>query len=48
VLFYLYLAGASVPLIGTSFVHTSEISVIRSIVNFVFFLLNFYFGFISK
>jgi hypothetical protein len=48
VLFYLYLVGVSVPLIGTGFVHTPEISGLRSIANFVLFLLTFYFGFIRK
>jgi hypothetical protein len=47
-LFYLYLADVSVPLLGTSFVETPQISGARSIVHFVLFLLCFYFGFISK
>lgn len=46
--FYLYLAGVSVPLLGTSFVQTPELSRVRSILHFVFFLITFYFGFISR
>src|SRR5262249_48735469 len=38
-LFYLYLADVSVPLLGTSFVETPQISGGRSIVHFVLFLL---------
>ena len=45
--FYLYLANVSVPLLGTSLVFTPEISGLRSIPHFVFFLLCFYFGFIK-
>ena len=48
VLFYLYLAKVSVPLLGTSLVFTPEINGLRSIPHFVFFLLCFYFGFIGK
>jgi hypothetical protein len=48
VLFYLYLADVSVPLLGTSFVATPEISGGRSIVHFILFLLCFYFGFLKK
>ena len=44
-LFYLYLADVSVPLLGTGFVETPEISGGRSIVHFVLFLLCSYFGF---
>ncbi len=46
--FYFYLAGVSVPLLGTSFVVTPDISLVRSIIHFVFFLVTFYFGFISR
>ncbi len=46
--FYLYLAGVSVPLLGTDFVQTPEISGVRSILHFIFFLLCFYFGFLRK
>ena len=48
VLFYLYLAEVSVPLMGVSFVQTPELSGARSIIHFVLFLLCFYFGFIKK
>ena len=48
ILFYLYLANGSVPLLGTSFVETPQISGGRSIVHFILFLLCFYFGFVSK
>ena len=46
--FYLYLADVSVPLLGTRFVFTPEISGLRSIPHFIFFLLCLYFGFFSK
>ncbi len=46
--FYLYLAGLSVPLLGTDFVQTPELSGVRSIPHFIFFLLCLYFGFIRK
>jgi uncharacterized protein (DUF486 family) len=48
ILFYLYLADVSVPLLGTSLVETPQISGGRSIVHFVLFLLCFYFGFVKK
>ena len=48
VLFYLYLAEVSVPLMGVSFVQTPELSGARSIIHFVLFLLCFYIGFIKK
>ena len=48
ILFYLYVADVSVPLLGTGFVETPKISLGRSIVHFIFFLLCFYFGFIRK
>src|SRR5262249_16866899 len=48
ILFYLYLADVSVPLLGTGFVETPQISGGRSIVHFILFLLCFYFGFVSK
>jgi len=47
-LFYLYLADVSVPLLGTGFVETPQISGGRSIVHFILFLLCFYFGFVRK
>lgn len=45
---YLYFARVSVPLLGTNFVFTPEISGVRSIPHFIFFLLCLYFGFFSK
>jgi hypothetical protein len=48
ILFYLYLADVSVPLLGTSFVETPQISGGRSIVHFILFLFCFYFGFVRK
>jgi hypothetical protein len=48
VLFYLYLADVSVPLLGTNFVETPVVSGTRSIVHFVLFLLCCYFGWINK
>ena len=40
--FYLHLSNVSVPLLGTGLVQTPEISGLRSIPNFIFFLLCFY------
>jgi hypothetical protein len=48
ILFYLYLANVSVPLLGTNLVLTPEISGWRSIVHFILFGLCLYFGFIQK
>ena len=48
VLFYLYLADVSVPLLGTNFVETPMLSGTRSIVHFILFLLCFYFGWVNK
>jgi hypothetical protein len=48
VLFYLYLAGVSVPVLGTGFTETPEVSGVRSIVHFVLFLTFFYLGFVRK
>jgi hypothetical protein len=48
ILFYLYLANVSVPLLGTHIVLTPQVSGLRSIPHFIFFLLCFYFGFIKK
>ena len=45
---YLYFANVSVPLLGTNFVFTPEISGVRSIPHFIFFVLCLYFGFFSK
>ena len=48
VLFYLYLADVSVPLLGTNFVATPALSGARSIGHFILFLLCFYFGWVKK
>src|SRR5215510_11924322 len=45
---YFYFTKVSVPLLGTNFVFTPEISGARSILHFIFFLLCLYFGFFSK
>ena len=45
ILFYLWLTGTSLPLVGTSFVETPEISGTRSIVHFILLLATFYHGF---
>jgi hypothetical protein len=47
-LFYFYLADVSVPLLGTGFVETPQISGGRSLVHLILFLLCFYFGFVRK
>jgi hypothetical protein len=47
-MFYFYLADVSVPLLGTRFVFTPQISAGRSIVHFILFLICFYSGFITK
>lgn len=47
-LFYLYLARVSVPLLGTGFIETPELSGVRSIVHLLAFLTFFYLGFIRK
>ena len=48
ILFYLYLARVSVPILGTGFTATPEVSGVRSIVHVVLFLTFFYLGFIRK
>ena len=48
ILLYLYLARVSVPLLGTNFIETPEISGLRSVVHGVLFLTFFYLGFIRK
>jgi hypothetical protein len=45
---YLYFAKVSVPLLGTNVMFTPEISGVRSIPHFIFFVLCLYFGFFSK
>jgi hypothetical protein len=47
-LFYLYLARVSVPLLGTGFIETPEVSGLRSIVHLVLFLTFFLSRFHSK
>ena len=47
ILFYLYLVGVSVPILGTNIVETPEVSGYRSAVHFILFLLCLYFGFIK-
>src|SRR5215468_12075946 len=41
--FYFYLANDSVPLAGADLIQTPELSGIRSILHFIFFLVTFYF-----
>jgi hypothetical protein len=48
ILFYFYLADVSVPLLGTDFVETPQVSGGRAIVHFILFLLCFYFGFVRR
>jgi hypothetical protein len=48
ILFYLYLARVSVPLLGTDFVETPEISGWRSGVHAVLFVTFFFLGFLRK
>ena len=48
VLFYLYLARVSVPILGTGYIQTPEIGRARSIVHTVLFLTCFYLGFLRK
>jgi uncharacterized protein (DUF486 family) len=48
ILFYLYLANVSVPLLGTHIILTPQISGCRSIIHFILFGLCLYFGFIKK
>ena len=45
---YLYFMNVSVPLAGTSFVVTPQISFWRSFIHLVFFLLCTYYGFFHK
>ncbi len=48
ILFYLYAAGVSVPILGAGFIETPEVSGARSIVHAVLFLTFFYLGYIRK
>jgi len=45
-LFYLYGVGVSVPLLGTRFIETPEVSCVRSIIQAMLFAILFYLGFI--
>jgi len=47
-LFYLYLARVSVPLVGTTFVASPQLSGTRSLVHGVLFVVTFYLGFVRK
>ena len=44
----LHLTNTPVPLLGTNFVFSPEMSGLRSIAHFAFFLVTFYLGFIRK
>ena len=46
--FYFYIAGLTVPLVGTDIVQSPDLSGVRAIVHFILFLLTFYFGFIHR
>ena len=48
VLFYLYLARVSVPILGTGLIETPDISGMRAIVHAALFLTFFYLGFYSQ
>jgi hypothetical protein len=48
ILFYLYISGTAIPVIGTRFVVQPEINGLRSIVHALLFLVTFYLGFIRK
>jgi hypothetical protein len=48
ILFYLYLARVSVPLLGTRFIQTPEVSGARSIIHAVLFMTFFFLGFLRK
>lgn len=48
ILFYLYLADVSVPLLGTDWTESPEVSGARSVVHAALFVTFFYLGFIRK
>jgi hypothetical protein len=48
ILFYLYLARVSVPLLGTRFTVTPEVNGARSVVHALLFVTFFYLGFVRK
>ena len=45
--FYLYLAGVSIPLLGTEIVQTPYLSAVRSVVHLVLSVVCIYFGFLK-
>jgi hypothetical protein len=47
-LFYLWLAGVSVPLLATRFTETPELSGARSIIHSVLFVVMYYLGFVRR
>lgn len=48
VLFYLYVTGTPVPLIGTHIIVTPQMNGVRSIVHAALFVTTFYVGFVRK
>ena len=48
ILWYLFFANVSVPLLGTALVETPQVSGIRAIVHIILFTVCFYFGFLYK
>lgn len=48
IMFYLYLAAVPVPILGTGFTATPELSGGRSVIHFILFLICLYFGFFRK
>ena len=46
--FYFYIAGLTVPLVGTDIVQPPDLSGLRAIIHFILFLLTFYFGFMHR
>jgi hypothetical protein len=48
VLFYLYLAGTPVPVLGAHISITPEVNGVRAVVHLALFLVFFYLGYIRK
>jgi uncharacterized protein (DUF486 family) len=48
VLFYLYLAGSPVPLLGTQIAVTPGVNGVRAAIHLALFVVFFYFGYIRK
>jgi hypothetical protein len=46
--FYFYIANVSIPLVRTNIIQTPEISLARSIIHSILFLICLYFGFIRN